>query len=1386
MAVEVDQIELMQQMNRALNLQVEALNTITQRLGGQSAAYKDMTSAAGAATDKIDEQTESTSFLDQAMQKVTSTWKGLTESFTSWIPDSVKNGFSLLTTNIMSLLGVMSDGQASIQGFFNTVYNTIIKKAAELAIASVAYAEALENVRDKFGDLNEDTSRQVVSSAQSLSRGLADAAGDGGAFAGKFGVGIDAGIAKLNKMNEIVADLGPTFNALGEEGFANASRELYVLKDGLAFTGEGLQATARLAMISGESVQSFGQHIMASVDKIGKHFGMSTKVLGGDVGKALGNFKMLGKMTGDYVKEITKAAVFTRKLGIEITTLTGLVDKFDDFESGAEAAAQLAQGFGLVVDPLKMMGMEVGPRLAELQKGFIATGRSIDSMTRQERALLASTSGLSDEQVQLAFSQKGLSMSYDDISKGANEAAEKQKSSQEVMVDLAKNIKNIIQPLITFTGFVEAFFAGIQKGFGTSQGFLTLIGTLAKQLTEVYEIGGQVGRILSDALFSDADANGRGGMLGYITNIGDMFVTIAKHVKYFIKALVDGEDVSTTVSNFFSNIFGVVSGTFEKSVGGFSIGALASKFGTKIIEVFTGAIKFFVAQIPKWSAGLAGMFKGGAGAGAKAGLMAPIFTALGDLTTTLPLLLPVLKDFAGELVKMLFRFVEEYPFGTALGAFFLAGGPIATVIADFLSSIPTLFGKLFGKSAETISTTSMSAGNAAAKTTADAIAKGALSPMTEAVAKESTSWLDRVFDIVKDPAKIAALAVGIGTAIVTIGAAIQTVLMSFMEVQPGKTKSFVETVRDAANLFTYVDGSALISLGVVMGSVFAGVAAVTAAVAAGASKLGVGGTLAVVIAGFGAAGMFSSALGAITTAVSDIATNFGNSSFITNLNKVVGLKDQLSSLGDVAASIEKIMSGIVAISAAMDGGYLGLALNSKDLNDTIRNVVESIAGNAEIGGIVFHLNKLPDMTGLVGKDAGMASITSIVGSIAGVVKSLTEMPDASGATKKIDSLTTYGSTPFISNLGNLINVQLLQFKDIKVPDTVFKSIKTVIDDISSVVTALAGLPDASTATGNLNGLSTQKVGGDDFMSVLLDFVKFKTAPFKGLVIPENLSNIKPVIADIALIITSLSGIVAGTITTATNNLSSMVTSDFLTNLDTVLSELGLTSFNMGQDSLIEQLTQQKAVIDSINPLIMALGNVEAVTNAIISAGLLAAFFPSLKSAMTAASDNLTTLPVMTPEQSSAAVFAIDDMFNTIKTYTTGFDSVAEYLSDEKLSAFELRITALQAHVGKVRDILANIGEIDIQGTVNDMQKGMKVAKSVMTINGGAVVVSVNMTVNMNAEKMAAALVMGGYVGASNEFGKYLLNEDGVGDTFEAATADYYYGGDRGDRAPAIP
>ena len=274
MAEPTTQLDALKEINNALDKQLEALNTISLQLGNQVAVTHELAGASQEAGEALEKQAESTNMLDVITTKLNDRWTKFTENFTKWMPASFKDSWALLKTNISSIISVITGGQASVQGFFASIYDFFVKKASELAQDMIHFSEALENVRDKFGDLNENTSRQVVASARTLSGGLADAAGSSKAFAGKFGIGIDASIAKLQKMSEIAGDLGPTFDTLGEEGFKSASTQLYVLKDGLAFTSEGLQATTRLAQISGESLGSFSQHIMASVDKIGKHFGI--------------------------------------------------------------------------------------------------------------------------------------------------------------------------------------------------------------------------------------------------------------------------------------------------------------------------------------------------------------------------------------------------------------------------------------------------------------------------------------------------------------------------------------------------------------------------------------------------------------------------------------------------------------------------------------------------------------------------------------------------------------------------------------------------------------------------------------------------------------------------------------------------------------------------------------------------------------------------------------------------------------------------------------------------------------------------------------------------------------------------------------------------------
>ena len=68
----------------------------------------------------------------------------------------------------------------------------------------------------------------------------------------------------------------------------------------------------------------------------------------------------------------------------------------------------------------------------------------------------------------------------------------------------------------------------------------------------------------------------------------------------------------------------------------------------------------------------------------------------------------------------------------------------------------------------------------------------------------------------------------------------------------------------------------------------------------------------------------------------------------------------------------------------------------------------------------------------------------------------------------------------------------------------------------------------------------------------------------------------------------------------------------------------------------------------------------------------------------------------------------------------------------------------------------------------------------MSINGGAVNINVNMTVNMNAEKMAGSLVMSGFVKPTDSFKRYMQDNDGAGEQFDSPYDDgYKWGQDRG-------
>lgn len=1314
------QLELMQEMNRTLQQQSEILNTISERLSGQSAAFQQVTQSAAEATDAMDKNSQSTGAIERGLKSVSEWFDGVTSKIKGFVGeklwDKFANGgaaaFELLGINAASLKDAITNPIAAAMGFLTDMWSTLVAKAADLAHQGTAFARALEEVRDKFGDLTQNTSRQVVAVGKNMSATLRDAAGGTAAFASKFSPGVDGAIERMHMAMEIAGDLGSTFDALGND-FTNASSELYVLKKGLDFTSEGMQATARLAMLSGQSLKTFSQGIMASVDKIGKQFGMSTKVLGSDVGKALSNFKMLGKMTGDYVKEITKAAVFTRKMGIELNTLTGLVDKFDDFEQGAEAAAQLAQGFGLVIDPLKMMGMEAGPRLAELQKAFVATGRSIDSMSRQERSLLAQTAGLSDEQLQLAFSQKGLSMSYDEISKGADAAAKRQATTQEIMNDLALNIKNVIVDMQSFTGFIEAFFSGFGVGF-IKGGLMNLIRQIAHQLREVYVIGIQVGRMFSQLLFNGDAENTGTKILSMFKKVGTMFVNIAESIKSFVSELkaIGSGDISGAVTRLITNIFGNIRDTFTSAAGGLDLKGMAIKFGTILVQVLRGATRWLVTDgIPNWIKTVREAFTGTGGASSMA--LDAIKDGIRGITSDLGDMLPLLYDLGKELLKMIPRIFENFPIASAVTGLFLGLGPIATFIAEFIQ-------EFFTQASSTIA--SVASGGATQSDQAAATAgvvQGVTSTMETAVGntvRSGSGMFDRLFGVLEDPIKILATAGSIAILIKAIGIALRDTMRAFLEpLEAGSPTTFIDLIAEAAGKFSSISGADLMTVGVILAGVGGAIGFFVSKIAEMVSSLPSGSLLSAA----GLAVKMSPALIAIA-AVLGISASTGAAGWIAG--KVIGgIADSVASM---IRNIVFAFTNVTFIASIKSAADLGVQLSGQVIGlSSLSSVMSSIAA------VVTSVKTALDVLTTIAPDLGAAETSARELASQEISNKLIALGRAVGDTAPAVRMAfdqVAAAFPDNTATGGASTVEKINFgaKSMVALAGAMGSIASAMTSVGTILTTFDTIAPKGTFGGSRDTEAVTK-GIEEAIKMLFGDRTSDYNPVKGIAgailkIPfldkaafdlraESLNTMKG-------ILTAFVGSV--------QSLSSITTSD-------------TTGF-----------------ADNLRALMVGGGPLEQLYFLFGTSQTPGATFLQLP---TVAGDLMTR---------------IDSIFDVMDHYVYRASATSEGMAQDKMQQYSTRVSAIVGYIAQTRKILEDLGTIPLDATIDKLGNNMSVAKSAFSIAGGAVKINVQLNVTMNAEKLSTGLVVGGYLKASDEFDRYLLTNDGVGEMYNSPVNTY--------------
>ncbi|TXH11437.1 MAG: hypothetical protein E6R04_02305 [Spirochaetes bacterium] len=558
---------------------------------------------------------------------------------------------------------------------------------ADAGGADTALAQALENIRKEFGSLRETSGRAIVDMAKNMKGELS-----------QTGLGVTRIFGnmaeRLATLQEYAHNLGPLFANLSKQFVANAE-SIGAYYKGLGLTDEAQKAVATRAYALGTAVTEELRQVTNYSQQLSKAFNGaagSAKEISRDMGTLMADFKHFG---GIAIKEIGQAVTYFRRLGVEVSKVMGVIERYDNFTDAAEGAAQLSQAFGLNVDALEMMkAQNPAERVEQLRKAFFQAGRSVESMTRQERTLLAQQTGLEDSALDLVFSMKNQGMTYDQVTKKADAAKKSQLTQTQAMKALADSIERLVKSgSFGKGGFFDRFIQGFTVGIQRSSEFRKIMRELRIDLRTAYYEGIKVGRAFVDMFPGVKDVFKGIGDLFEPRKFRAMFSRITETFKVFFKDMTDNPKTALPkllehLKDDFFSWFGNNSPNSQRILDGFK------KFFVALSNIAGGMLKIAMTTLTKGLREVTDIITGrkglGGAGGAASGAQSFVAQLLGPIVDAIKEAGPGLWNATKEMFSALWVKVEPWVkenFMKVIGALAapafvgMAGRAISTSIA---------------------------------------------------------------------------------------------------------------------------------------------------------------------------------------------------------------------------------------------------------------------------------------------------------------------------------------------------------------------------------------------------------------------------------------------------------------------------------------------------------------------------------------------------------------------------------------------------------------------------------------------------------------------------------------------------------------------------------
>jgi len=585
------------------------------------------------------------------------------------------------------------------------MFNGLIDIANKASGGSNELLQAIENLRKEFGALGTGSPKVIMQMSTEL-KGFSDTGLSAFQVFGNLH-------ERLEAFLKLAQAMGPTFQNFGEE-FRSNGGAILAWQKGLGLSDEMMKTIGQTAKAMGKSMSSVLLPIQKQAQDLGKAFGIDSKLISRDMVKAMADLK---HFAGASVKEIASASVYARKLGLELHDITGTLDAFDTFDSAADNASKLSQAFGLNIDAFKLMeAQDPATQIEMLRKSFATAGQDASKFNRQQLQLLASSTGLSEEQAKLAFSMKNQGVGLDDVKKKSDAAAKKQMTQAEAMKALADSIERMVKSGgAQHGGFFERFFKGIIGGLQSSHEFRKIIMNIQRALMLTEMAGVKLGRALAQLAPVKE-------LLGDIASIfspkkfATLFGGISKEIEKFAKGEEQFTGMMDMIKIHFLDFFDSQKGPGKKILAGFgkffeyivkAISDALPAMATKLSGFMTDLTKFILN--PKAASDAA--TKGGSVAATVVAIIKPLGNAL---ATSWNIISPSLLEFVdvaitkiGELMSAALK--NEKFMGIVkkalFGSFAIIFGPavfrmaLSGIISNFGGAIAKMITSSFGSSA---------------------------------------------------------------------------------------------------------------------------------------------------------------------------------------------------------------------------------------------------------------------------------------------------------------------------------------------------------------------------------------------------------------------------------------------------------------------------------------------------------------------------------------------------------------------------------------------------------------------------------------------------------------------------------------------------------------